>query len=87
MRAIHLTATLNDDGVSGFTHSPAGSSGKSIATFSGDADLGSGVKTISYSLEIEVVHRQPPRRPIRRRPEAEGTGRLCGAGAPCLSSW
>jgi hypothetical protein len=55
--AVGLTATLNDDGVSGFIHSPAGSSGKSIATFSGDADLGAGVSTITYSLEIEVTHR------------------------------
>jgi hypothetical protein len=43
--------------VSGFIHSPAGSSGKSIATFSGAADLGAGVSTISYSLEVEVTHR------------------------------
>lgn len=55
---LGLTAEINPDGLSGFIHAPAGASGKSVATLSGDADLGAGVETISFSQEIEVVGRK-----------------------------
>lgn len=56
--ALGLTVELGPDGASGFVHAPAGISGKTVCTWSGDSDLGAGVETITFSLEIEVEHRK-----------------------------